>query len=67
MGLALCYLSAGDIDQAADWLEKAIEQRDIWVPGLLLAGNAGGRVIWSSPRWPKLAKLLNAPVTRNWT
>jgi tetratricopeptide (TPR) repeat protein len=66
-GLTLCYLAAGDIDQAADWLEKAIDQRDVWVPHLLMAGNMGGRVIWSSPRWPKLAKLLNVPVTRNWT
>ena len=29
-GLALVALGAGDLDQAADWLEKVIEQRDIW-------------------------------------
>jgi tetratricopeptide (TPR) repeat protein len=65
-GFAACHLAAGEIDQAVDWLEKAIEQRDMWVLTLLLVGNVGGRVLWSSPRWPKLAKLLNAPVTRNW-
>ena len=62
-GLAACYLAAGDLDQAADWLEKAIDQRDIWVPFLLRVGNIGGRVMWSSPRWPRLAKLLNVPET----
>lgn len=63
-GLALAYLGAGDLDEAADWLEKAIEQRDLWVSFLLNVGNIGGRVMWSSPRWPGLAKLLNVPAAR---
>jgi len=58
-GLALVAIGAGDLDLAADWLEKAIEQRDIWVSFLLNVGNIGGRVMWSSPRWPGLAGLMN--------
>ena len=58
-GLALYYLATGDLDGCADWLEKAIDQRDLWVSFLLNVGNIGGRVMWSSPRWPRLAQLMN--------
>ena len=58
-GLAMYALAAGDLERATQWLEKAIDQRDIWVPFLLRVGNVGGRVIWTSPRWPHLAKLMN--------
>jgi len=60
-GLALAAIGRGHLDEAADWLEKAIEQRDLWVSFLLNVGNIGGRVMWSSPRWPRLANLMNAP------
>jgi tetratricopeptide (TPR) repeat protein len=62
-GLSLRYLAVGDLDSAADWLEHALEQRDLWVSFLLNVGNIGGRVMWASPRWPKLAKLMNVPAT----
>jgi hypothetical protein len=52
-------LATGDLDRCADWLEKAIDQRDLWVSFLLNVGNIGGRVMWSSPRWPRLAQLMN--------
>jgi eukaryotic-like serine/threonine-protein kinase len=61
-GLALVALGAGDLDDAADWLEKAIAQRDMWVSFLLNVGNIGGRAMWSSPRWPRLASLMNVPI-----
>jgi eukaryotic-like serine/threonine-protein kinase len=61
-GLALTAIGAGDLDLAADWLERGIEQRDIWVSFLLNVGNIGGRVMWSSPRWPGLARLMNVPI-----
>jgi tetratricopeptide (TPR) repeat protein len=60
-GLALTAIGAGDLDLAADWLERGIEQRDIWVSFLLNVGNIGGRVMWSGPRWPGLARLMNVP------
>src|SRR5262245_29986770 len=63
-GLALYYLAVEDLDQCADWLEKAIDQRDPYVSFLLNVGNFGGRVMWSSPRWPRLAQLMNVPPAR---
>jgi tetratricopeptide (TPR) repeat protein len=63
-GLALYYLATGDLDRCADWLEKAIDQRDLWVSFLLNVGNIGGRVMWSSPRWPRLAQLMNVSPKR---
>jgi hypothetical protein len=63
-GLALAALGDGDLDEAAGWLEKGIEQRDLWVSFLLNVGNIGGRVMWSSPRWPRLARLMNVPDSR---
>jgi serine/threonine-protein kinase len=66
-GLALYYLASGDLDRCADWLEKAIEQRDPWVSFLLNVGNIGGRVMWSNPRWPRLAQLMNVTPERPMT
>ena len=66
-GLALYYLTTGDLDRCADWLEKAIDQRDVWVSFLLNVGNIGGRAMWSSARWPRLAKLMNVTTERPMT
>ena len=66
-GLALYHLASGDLDRCADWLEKAIEQRDPWVSFLLNVGNIGGRVMWSHPRWPRLAQLMNVTPERPMT
>jgi len=58
-GLALFHLVCGDIDQAADSVEKAIEQRD---PDIMILLNvAVSRGLRSSPRWPALARLMNLP------
>jgi hypothetical protein len=46
-----------DIDQAADWYEKAIEERDSKVATYLQ--SAIGEPVCNSPRWPKLAALMN--------
>jgi serine/threonine-protein kinase len=54
-GLTFFYLVCGEIDRAADWLEKAIEQRH---PNA--AANAS-MYLRSSSRWPELAKLMNLP------
>lgn len=59
LGLTVYHLLAGDIDTAADWMERAIEQR---VPGAMVH-----RIIpvyaalRASSRWPKLAKMMNLP------
>jgi serine/threonine-protein kinase len=59
MGLALFHVCCGEIDLAADWIEKAIEQRFpsvvYWLQGAI------AEPLRSSPRWPKLAALMNLP------
>jgi tetratricopeptide (TPR) repeat protein len=59
IGLAIFHTYCGEIDLAADWFEKAIEER---YPGLArwLQGPAG-EPLRSSRRWPKLAALVNLP------
>jgi Tfp pilus assembly protein PilF len=55
--LANSYLPK--LDQAVDWMEKAIEQRDPLAVVMLLGP---GTEIWrSSSRWPALAKMINLP------
>ena len=66
-GLALYYLAIDDHDRCADCLETAIEQRDVWVSFLLNVGNIGGRAMWSSPRWPRLAELMHVASARPMT
>lgn len=57
----LYFLYKGKINEAADWLEKAIEQRH---PMILFALKAMGPIhdrLRESPRWPTLAKMMNLP------
>jgi hypothetical protein len=49
-----------EIDAAADWYEKAIQERDPFV--VVFARISYGKVLRESPRWPKLAKMMNLPV-----
>ena len=60
-GMVLYHLICGEVDAAADWYEKAIEQRDpIVVRGFAcrLPSRCG-----KSPRWPKIARMMNLPDT----
>jgi tetratricopeptide (TPR) repeat protein len=58
-GLVIFYTYCGEIDLAADWFEKAIEER---YPGIALwLHGASGEPLRASPRWPKLAKMMNLP------
>jgi tetratricopeptide (TPR) repeat protein len=56
-GLALFHLCSGDLDVAADWFEKAIEERDSLVGSFLR--SALSEPLRLSARWPKLAALMN--------
>jgi len=49
-----CFL-CGEIDKAAEWLEKVIEQRN------LLAAIVASMYFRSTARWPALARILNLP------
>jgi hypothetical protein len=54
VGWAAYHLARLEIDQAADWIGKAIEERDSAVPVLL-------PYVRTSSRWPALAKMMNLP------
>jgi serine/threonine-protein kinase len=55
VGLCHFYFLCGEINRAADWLEKAIEQR---YPN---AAVIASMFFHSSPRWSSLAGLMNLP------
>ncbi len=57
IGLAIYHLCCGEIDLAADWFEKAIEARHSHVVAFLHSAIA--EPLRASPRWPKLAALMN--------
>ncbi len=54
---ALFHLICGEIDQAADWVQKAIEQRDSSMRFYL--GFVICKGLRASHRWPKIAKMVN--------
>ncbi len=58
-GLVIFHLLCGEIDQAADWLEKCIEQRDGLAPSHRWSFEA-----CALPRWPALATMMNLPETK---
>ena len=58
-GRVLFHLLCSEPDAAADWYERAIEQRE---PVAALNASAGFlKPLRASPRWPKLAKMMNLP------
>jgi hypothetical protein len=58
----LCYHSVlADVDSAAGWYEKAIEQRDPRAPWLF--PMQFGDLLTSSPRWSGLMRRMNLPTT----
>lgn len=59
MGLAIFHTVCGNIDLAAGFYEKAIEERDSFVVAFLQ--GAIGEPLRASRHWPRLASLLNLP------
>jgi eukaryotic-like serine/threonine-protein kinase len=60
LGFAIYHVCCGQIDLAADWFEKAIEERASMAAVMLQCGI--GEPLRASPRWPKLAKMMNLPL-----
>jgi hypothetical protein len=58
-GLAIFHICCGEIDLAADWAAKAIEERDSMVA--LFLRSLMGKPLRASPHWPKLAAMMNLP------
>jgi serine/threonine protein kinase/Flp pilus assembly protein TadD len=54
-GLAVFHALSGNLDRAAEWAERAIEERHPPLVAIL------GPLLRSSPRWPALASLMNMP------
>jgi TolB-like protein/tetratricopeptide (TPR) repeat protein len=61
IGLAIFHTCCGEIDLAADWIERAIEERFPSVAYWLQTAIA--EPLRASPRWPKLAALMNLPAS----
>jgi len=59
MGWAIFHTCCNEIDLAANWYEKAIEERDSLVMSTL--NSAIGEPVRASSRWPRLAALMNLP------
>jgi serine/threonine-protein kinase len=57
--LAIYHMACGELDPAAGWLEKAIEQHDTRAPWIV--PHMFGPGFTASPYWPKLAKMMNLP------
>ncbi len=60
-GLAVYHWVLREFDPEADWLEKAIEQLDLY--GSACLRQWYGRELRSSPRWAGLMSRLNLPDT----
>jgi hypothetical protein len=60
IGMVMYHMLRSEIDAAIDWYEREIELRR---PNGLLAASAGFlKPLRASPRWAKLAKMMNLPV-----
>jgi len=57
-GPAVFHLLSGDLDATADWVQRAIEQRQ---PALFFFLNGHAIALRASARWPGLARLMNLP------
>jgi hypothetical protein len=58
-GFVSYHIVRSEIDLAADWFVKLIEQRDTRTAWIV--PHIFGEVLTSSPRWPALARMMNLP------
>ena len=58
----ICHLFCGEIDEAAEWFGKTIEQRHPVVP-LLLRTGFFLTLFGPNPRWSALPRQINLPGT----
>lgn len=60
VAFAIYHLLCGEVDRAAEWTERALEQKSEMVAMLLLT-PPWKPLLSSSAQWPKLAKRMNLP------
>ena len=58
-GRVLYHLSCSEIDQAASWYERMIQQREPFAT--IFASDSVLKPLRASGHWPKLARLMNLP------
>ena len=59
LGRALYHVIVGQLDLAAEWYERAIEQRDPFV--LVFAACSPLNALRQTAHWPRLAGLMKLP------
>jgi TolB-like protein/tRNA A-37 threonylcarbamoyl transferase component Bud32/Tfp pilus assembly protein PilF len=59
MGMVVYHLLCSDIEAAAEWYQKALEQHDL--SAMLLNATSFLKPLRASSRWPALAKMMNLP------
>ena len=59
-GFAIYHCLRSEFEQAAEWTQKAIEQKHQMVSMLLLSPPYGP-MLRSTSRWPALARMMNLP------
>jgi eukaryotic-like serine/threonine-protein kinase len=64
VAFAIYHLLCGEIEKAAEWTKRALEQKHPMVAMLLLT-PPWGPLLRSSVSWPNLAKMMNLPETRS--
>jgi hypothetical protein len=57
--MALYHTLCGDFAAAADWYERAVEQRDPFA--LVFAAAPLTRELRQTPRWPRIAAMMCLP------
>ena len=58
IGPAAYHLHRDELDACADWVEKALEQRQ---PAVFFFLHTSAKKLQSTPRWPKLAEMMKLP------
>ena len=66
MGMLYYFLLNGDLNRAAEWCRKAIEQRHALLISLVLATPLA-KPLRASEHWPELARMMNLPRGGLWS
>lgn len=53
------HLHCSEIEEAADWWEKMIDERELFA--IEFASAPVVRPLRESPRWPRFARLMSLP------
>jgi eukaryotic-like serine/threonine-protein kinase len=63
LGIATYHMICSEVDQAADWYRKALEQHNLMAVMTLSCSMEFTRPLRESPRWAALARMVHLPET----